>query len=307
VAIAVGAPDRCHTQSRELPRFKTPMAESNPIHLPEGMPEEAVDALYGLPLDEFTPRRDELAKELRSAGQRDEAEWVKGLRKPSAAAWLVNQLARTQKKDAGRVLDSGEALRSAQDQALAGEGSREEMARAAEEHADAMRALVAKAPGLLDREGGSPSEATLERAAETLRAIALDEEVRAGFASGRLTRERRAAGLGFGLVPSERAGPAEAQPKRGRGPRGKQKEREREAVVEQKARARAAVNEARSRHRDQGKEVAELERELRRAEREAESAQRRVEKAAGALDRAREKQAETQARLEEAEAAAKRL
>lgn len=279
------------------------MADSDPTHLPEGVPEEAVDALYGLPLDEFTPRRDELVKQLRSAGRRDEAAWVKGLRKPSAAAWLVNQLARTQKKDARRVLDSGEALRSAQDRALAGEGSREGLARAAEDHADAMRALVAKAPGLLDRKGGSPSEATLERAAETLRAIALDEEARAGFASGRLTRERRAAGLGF--VPSAEAAPAGAQPKRSGGARGKQKEAE--AAAEQKARARAAVNEAKSRHRDQGKQVAELERELRRAEREAQSAQRRVEKAASALARAREKEAETQARLEEAEAATKRL
>jgi hypothetical protein len=279
------------------------MADSDPIHLPEGVPEEAVDALYGLPLDEFTARRDDLAKELRSAGRRDGAAWVKALRKPSAAAWLVNQLARTQKKDARRVLDSGEALRSAQDRALAGEGSREELARAAEEHADAMRALAAKAPGLLDRRGGSPSEATLERAAETLRAIALDDEARASFASGRLTRERRAAGLGF--VPSAEGAPAEAQPKQRDGARGKQKEGE--ATAEQKARARAAVNEAKTRHRDQGKQVAELERELRRAEREAQSAQRRVEKAASALGRAREKQAETQARVEEAEAAAKRL
>jgi hypothetical protein len=279
------------------------MADSDPTHLPKEVPEEPVDALYGLPLDEFTPGRDELAKELRAAGQRDAAAWVKGLRKPSAGAWLVNQLARTQKSDAGRVLDSGEALLSAQEQALAGKGSREELARAAEEHADAMRALVAKAPGLLDRKGGSPSQATLERAAETLRAIALDDEARAGFASGRLTRERRAAGLGF--VPSEDAEPAEAQLKRGRGARGKQKERE--AAAEQKARARAVVNELKSRHRDQGKQVAELQRELRQTEREAESAQRRVQKAASALDRAREKQAEIQAGLEEAEAAAKRL
>jgi hypothetical protein len=279
------------------------MADSDPTHLPEGVPEEAVDALYGLPLDEFTPRRDELAKELRSAGRRDEAGWVKGLRKPSAAAWLVNQLARTQKKDARRVLDSGEALRSAQDRALAGEGGRDDLARAAEDHANAMRALVAKAPGLLDHKGGSPSDATLERAAETLRAIALDEEARSGFASGRVTRERRAAGLGF--VPSEEAAPAETQPSRRGGAGGKQKEGE--ATAEQKARARAAVNEAKSRHRDQGKQVSELERELRRAEREAESAQRRVEKAARALDRAREKLAGTQAHVEQAEAAAKRI
>src|SRR5919201_1586357 len=104
------------------------MAASDPIALPEGVPEEAVDELYGLPLDEFTPRRDELAKELRTAGKRDEAAWVKALRKPSAAAWLVNQLARTQRSDAGRVLDSSDALRADQERALARDGSRDELA-----------------------------------------------------------------------------------------------------------------------------------------------------------------------------------
>ena len=107
------------------------MADNDPTQLPKGVPEDAVDALYGLPLEEFTPRRDELVKELRSGGGREEAAWVKGLRKPSAAAWLVNQLARTQKSEARRVLDSGDALRAAQDQALAGKGGRDELGSAA--------------------------------------------------------------------------------------------------------------------------------------------------------------------------------
>jgi len=155
------------------------MPPSDPIDIPDGVPEDAVDALYGLPLDEFTPRRDELSKELRGAGKRDEAAWVKALRKPNATAWLVNQLARTQRSDARRVLDSGDALRAAQESALSGKGGRDELAGASQEHADAMRALMSKAPGLLDRRGASPSATTLERAAETLRAIPLDDEARA--------------------------------------------------------------------------------------------------------------------------------
>lgn len=293
------------------------MAASDPTQLPDGVPEEGVDALYGLPLDEFTPARDALAKELRAAGQREPATWVKALRKPSAAAWLVNQLARTQKSEAKAVLDGSEALRGAQERVLAGKGDRQELGAAAEAHAAAMRALLAKAPGLLDRDGHAPSDATLERAAETLRAIPLDEEARAGFALGRLTRERRASGLGF-AIGGEEAATAERPARKSGAPTGGKKAgagkkaetdatRRAEAAKKAREEARVAVTEAKSRAREQAKQVAELERNLRQAEREAEGAQRRLDKAIRELDRARERKSEIEARLEEAEAAAKRL
>ena len=254
------------------------MAASDPTQLPEGVPEGDVDALYGLPLDEFTPARDALAKELRTEGERAAADWVKALKKPTATAWLVNQLARTQGADAKRVLDSGEAVRAAQERALAGKGKPGELAEATDEHGRAMRGLLGKAPGLLDRQGRSPSAATLDRAEETLRAIALDDEARAGFASGRLTRERQASGLGFapGAAPPatrKRSGAARIQEK------------------ERRARAQAALKDAKARHREQSQKVAELERALKKAQ--------------SALDAARAEQAKAQALLEEAEAAAK--
>ena len=250
-----------------------------------------MDALYGLPLEEFTPRRDELAKELRAA-DREAAAWVKGLRKPSAAAWLLNQLARTQRADAGRLLESGDALRAAQDNILAGKGSSGELARAAVEHDEAMRALMGKAPGLLSREGVSPSPTTLDRAAETLRAVALDEHARDEFATGRLTREHRASGMGFAA-----GAPPKASPSRGKQPPDRTQERER---------ARAAVETAKARHQAAREAVVELGRELREAERDAKAAQRRADRAATALARAREKEAQAREQLDEAQAAAKR-
>lgn len=272
------------------------MAASNPTELPDGVPEDAVDALYGLPLEEFTPGRDALAKELRSGDQRDAAAWVKGLKKPSAAAWLVNQLARTQKKDAKRVLDGAEALRTAQDRTVAGKGSAQDLSRAAQEHADAVEALLAKAPGLLDGQGRAPSTATLERAADTLRAIPLDEDVRTSFASGRLTREGHAAGFGF--MPGAEA--AEATPK-------SRPTRDRGDAAKEKAAARTAVTEAKARQRAGRKETTDLERALGQAERDAESAKRRLDDAAAALERAREKEAGLKDQVDEAEAAVKRL
>jgi hypothetical protein len=55
-----------------------------------GRLESAIAAVYGGPLEDFIRRRDALAKELRSAGDRELASTVKGLRKPSRPAWALN-------------------------------------------------------------------------------------------------------------------------------------------------------------------------------------------------------------------------
>ena len=54
----------------------------------------ALDRLYGLPAEDFTAARDALAKELRGAKRRDEADAVKQRRRPTAPAAAINQLAR---------------------------------------------------------------------------------------------------------------------------------------------------------------------------------------------------------------------
>ena len=91
--------------------------------------------LYGLPLERFTEERNALVKELRKEGRREEATEVSNLRKPSVAAWAVNQLVRTQRRDVANLLEAGDSLREAQSQLLAGHGD-----------ADALRDAV-EAPG----------------------------------------------------------------------------------------------------------------------------------------------------------------
>ena len=285
------------------------MAPSDPLVLPRGVPEDAVDELYRLPLDEFAPRRDGLAKELRATGKRDEAVWVKALRKPSAAAWLVNQLARTQKRDARRMLERGDALRVAQERALARQASREELAGATRDYAEATQTLLSNAPGFLDRRGVPPSEITLERAAETLRAILLDDAPRAGFAAGRLTREHRAAGLGFAaseLTTVVPAGPGKTRKPGKRSKAGANAPTAKEVERREEERARAGATEARSRHRARQRDASKAERDVKQAEMELERAQRRLDKAKQALERARDREADAGKRVEEAEATAKR-
>ena len=72
---------------------------------------DVADELYGLAPGEFTPARDAKAKELKG---RDLSAEVKTLKKPSVAAWVVNQLVRHETEQVEQVLAMGEALRAAQ-------------------------------------------------------------------------------------------------------------------------------------------------------------------------------------------------
>lgn len=54
--------------------------------------ETALLAVYRGPLEEFVSRRDALAKELRAAKRREDADRVKALRKPSRTAWVLDNI-----------------------------------------------------------------------------------------------------------------------------------------------------------------------------------------------------------------------
>src|SRR5439155_539222 len=54
---------------------------------------EIIDRLYALPFDKFTWERNQAERELRRAGQREQAEQAKTVRKPTAAAAAANHRA----------------------------------------------------------------------------------------------------------------------------------------------------------------------------------------------------------------------
>src|SRR5262249_10627193 len=54
--------------------------------------DEEIDALFRLPLAEFTPARNALAARLKKLGRAIDVQRVKSLPKPPAPAWAVNQL-----------------------------------------------------------------------------------------------------------------------------------------------------------------------------------------------------------------------
>src|SRR5437763_7165511 len=172
-----------------------------------------VDELYGLPLRDFVPARDALAKSLRAEGRREEASAVAALRRPSVAAWVVNQLMRTQRRAAAELLDSGAALLDTQGEVLARRGSAADLRAASERHRHAVDALRAQAGGLLDERGRPPSNPTLERVGETLHAISLDPDLRDEATAGRLLDAHRYIGLGPIGAATPAPGAARAKPK----------------------------------------------------------------------------------------------
>jgi hypothetical protein len=158
-------------------------------------PAAEIDRLYALPLDEFTAERDSLAKRLRKDGDREAADAVKALKKPSVAAWAVNQVRRDRPDDVRRLLDVTEELHRVY-AGIASAGARERLGEAASMQRELIGSLVRCAGELLDAGGHGSGEATLTKVADTLRAAALDEELREQIAAGRVAKERRAAGLG---------------------------------------------------------------------------------------------------------------
>jgi hypothetical protein len=267
------------------------------------------DDLYGLPLDRFIPERTELARTLRSGKERDAAAAVAALRKPSVAAWAVNQLVRTQGAAVADLFEAGDALRDAQADLLAGRGDGRTLRAAGEHERAAVDTLVDAARGLLSSEGHELSPAVVERVADTLHAAALDEGAREQVRRGRLERELRHVGLGLGLGEAAPAAPARAAapaPK----PSGKHDAGQAETKASRAERAREARTArehaaAAQRERDAARKAARIaEAEARRrAERSGHAlraAEERRDRAAQALDEADEALAAARAEAQEA-------
>src|SRR5438477_2169580 len=81
--------------------------------------DEIADRLYALPPEEFTRARTEAERELRKAGEREQADQEKALRKPTAAAAAANRLVHIHRAQVEAFLRAAAALHDAQ---FAGKG-----------------------------------------------------------------------------------------------------------------------------------------------------------------------------------------
>jgi len=148
--------------------------------------DQEIDHLFDLPLDAFTSARNELARQLKQDGEAETAEAVRGLAKPTVAAWAVNQLARREPEAVRALLNVAARLRSAQERALTGERAADALRAAQSEEREVIRDLARRAEKILRDEGRAASGQMLERVSSTLRAAAVADPgvLREGRLSG---------------------------------------------------------------------------------------------------------------------------
>ncbi len=252
------------------------------------------DDLYALPPGEFTRARDERAKALRKEGKRQEADAVKALRKPTVAAWALNQLAQGRPKDVERLVAAGEELRAAQDELLAG-GDRKAFQAAAAREREEVAKLADAAVELIGEAGERASAASREKIAETLHAAALDEETAEELRAGRLVREREAIG-GFGGMAAAASGAA---------PRPKRSKPERQPPKARTKSGKGPGEDAKRRAEAERREAAERRQRLAAARTDERHARRELEAAAKATAQAETRADAATAHAEEANARAK--
>jgi hypothetical protein len=146
------------------------------------------DELFALPLAEFTPRRDAIAKEHKA--DKDLAVRIKAIRKPSMAAWVVNLLVRREPEQVDQMLAVGVALREAQAN-LDGE----ELRALTRQRRQVTAAITMQARGLAGQVGVKVTESVAEQVEATLTAGLVDESAAAAVRSGLLVTALAATGV----------------------------------------------------------------------------------------------------------------
>lgn len=268
---------------------------------------EIAAELYVGPPEGFISARNARAKEIDDRGL---AESVGALRKPSAAAWVVNVFARERAAQLGEALRLAEELREAQadlDAAALAELGRQRRALTTR--------LAAEAVAVARARGARVTDTTLESVRQTISAAFFDPEAAAAVASGRLVRELEpaaavdlatAVGGGTPQAPASAPEPVDEVAAR-------RELRKAEKAVHDAEQAHArATRDAQKAARDAGdaadradratSRIAELERELARARMDAESAEDDAASAHERQDRAAERVRETEAAVADAQA-----
>jgi hypothetical protein len=162
--------------------------------------DDARRELYAGARETFVERRKELAVAARSRGDRDEAKLIEAMRKPSAAAHLVNLLAHSDDHSLQELVELGASIRGAM-----AEGDDREIRSLLQRRAAAISKTVAQARKLARANGESVSGAVSDQIAQTLRAAMGSDDAAAAVVEGTLTDALEEPGFGgFSIEPAAR-------------------------------------------------------------------------------------------------------
>lgn len=151
--------------------------------------EDRLDELYRTPPDAFVARRTELARELTAAGDKAGAKEIKAAKRPTLAAWALNQLHLTVPEvvdEAVEVADLGRQMLTG-----AAPGDARALARRRRE---VVGDLAAAAKAVL-QEHGDTSAAIERQVTETLDAALVSPDVAEQLVAGRLLTATTATGF----------------------------------------------------------------------------------------------------------------
>ena len=238
-----------------------------------------IDALFQLPLDEFTGARNALAKE---SGQAS----VKQLAKPPVAAWAVNQLYWDRRDDYDTLVDAANEMRRTHKAVI--EGKKGDLRAATREHDRAIEIALKSTLALMKERGQPVTDATRQAILNTLRALPSGEP-------GRLTRVLSPGGFEMlaGVVPVK--GTKETKDTKAKSTKGTEQVKEAPAskgpaakAVREAARQKAERDAAERAVRDAEHEAKRMEFESARAAREAARAEKHLDAARAAVEQARE-------------------
>ena len=277
--------------------------------------ETATNELYALSPDDFIERRQQLVAEARQERDRELANKIGKLRRPTRSAWLINLLARQQPDEITALLELGPAIQEAQ-QRMAGD----ELRKLSTERRKTVDGLARRAVELGREQGYSAPDGAVQEVSQTLQTALGDQEIADLVRAGRLIQAvTYGGGFGstdfasaFGQLPTkapskpEKRTPAEPAPM----PDPKQRRAAEKAAAEAQEKAAAARKvadaaeseaEAATQHAD---ELADRVESLRAELRQTEAAEREAREAARAARKHYQELRQAALSVEQAAAAA---
>lgn len=153
----------------------------------KGNLEDDVDALFKLPLAEFTGARNNLTARLKREGRANDSNLVKALAKPSISAWAVNQLHWNHGEAFDRLLSTSQRFRQSQTSHPAARMA--DLRGSLDARSEALSQLSDLATVLLREAGHNPTPDTIHRITTTLEALSAHATLSDGPTPGRLTQD----------------------------------------------------------------------------------------------------------------------
>ncbi|MBV8950467.1 MAG: hypothetical protein JOZ99_06310 [Actinobacteria bacterium] len=285
--------------------------------------EREIDRLFELPPEEFVKERDAAAKRLRAAGDTEGASALSRLRRPTVAAWAIDQLSRRNPDAVGELVALGERLQRAQRRALSGVGA-DELRELGAQRRRIVERLAQEADRALLEAGRPVSPAVHQAITGTLEAAAVSPQDASALQQGRLERDL-APQSGFDAVDGFTVVEPPKATARGRAKKPRDAPAsDRRRVEAARERVREMSEQADRRRREESdagdafgaaehdvdaasSRVEELERALREARNELDAARHRSRAARRGLDDARRAGVRAEQALDGARAALERL